>query len=305
MKHLLFFIWLFICSIVVFSQDMVIQIWNEELPNSINDASYIEQSDTINNWTKIRYVSNPRIDCYFADSGKANGSAVVIFPGGGYGVLAAGHEGVDVAKWFNTMGISAFVVKYRLPNDKIMKDKSIGPLQDAQEAIRIIRRNSINWNVNPNKIGVIGFSAGGHLASSISTHYNDYIYNVVDTISARPDFSILIYPVVSMNMAITHKGSRINLIGEMPSEELITYFSNEQQVNENTPPAFIVHSMNDAVVPVQNSINYALALEKYKLPCELHLYQKGGHGYGMGRSDNTESTWPETCKKWLKMMGVL
>jgi len=151
----------------------------------------------------------------------------------------------------------------------------------------------------------MGFSAGGHLASTLSTHYNEKVYDPIDTTSARPDFSILIYPVISMDSTITHIGSRINLLGKNPSPELVKLYSNELQVNNSTPPAFLVQSMDDNVVPVQNSIDYALYLKKYNIPCELHFYEKGGHGYGLGRTNDTESSWSEECEKWLKMRGLL
>jgi acetyl esterase/lipase len=203
------------------------------------------------------------------------------------------------------MGVSAFVLKYRLPSDAIMKDKSVGPLQDVQEAIRIVRRNAKDWNINPRKIGIMGFSAGGHLASTASTHFTDKVYEVKDTTSARPDFSILIYPVISMDTAITHRGSRDNLIGKNPSKEQVVRFSNELQVNSNTPPAFLVHATDDNTVPVQNSMNYLLALKKNKVPGELHIYEKGGHGFGLGANKGTAAEWPNACKSWLKVKGLL
>jgi acetyl esterase/lipase len=227
----------------------------------------------------------------------------VICPGGGYWGIAIDHEGKQTAEWLNSIGISAFVLKYRLPDDAIMKDKSIGPLQDVQEAIRVVRRNAKEWNIDPDKIGIMGYSAGGHLASTVSTHFEEKVYDSPDTTSARPDFSILIYPVISMDSSITHWGSRINLLGEKPSAEQVKRFSNELQVSDKTPPAFLVHSLDDNAVPVQNSIYYVLSLKKYNIPCELHLYEKGGHGYGLGRSDDTESSWPEACKLWLKARG--
>lgn len=262
-------------------------VWENQIPNEIVDSN--------TNDTK----STPTLDYYPATKEQDSKTAIVICPGGGYGMLATNHEGKMIAEWFNQMGISAFVLKYRLPSDKTMIDKSVGPLQDAQEAIRIVRRGAEKWKIDPNKIGIIGFSAGGHLASTASTHFNEKVYES-DTISARPDFSLLIYPVISMDTIITHRGSRNNLIGKSPSDEMVNHFSNEKQVNTTTPPAFLVHSIDDRTVPVENSINYALALKRFKRPCELHIYQSGGHGYGLGRSTNTESTWPEACKKWLQ-----
>jgi acetyl esterase/lipase len=234
---------------------------------------------------------------------KATGTAVLICPGGGYAALAFGHEGNAIASWLNDNGIAGIILKYRLPSDLIMKDKSIGPLQDAQEAMRIIRRNAVAWNIDPKKVGVIGFSAGGHLASTLSTHYADKVYDVADTISARPDFSLLIYPVITMDSSFTHAGSRKNLIGDKPSDEAIKSFSNELQVNEKTPPAFMVHSADDQTVPVKNSIVYYEQLVKYKIPSELHIFQKGGHGYGLGGSKDTQSAWPGLCINWLKASG--
>jgi len=230
---------------------------------------------------------------------------VIICPGGGYWGIAIDHEGKQIAEWFNSFGVSAFVLKYRLPDETIMEDKSIGPLQDAQEAIRLVRRNAKGWNINPEKIGIMGFSAGGHLASTASTHFNEKVYEPIDQTSARPNFSILIYPVISMDSAITHAGSRLFLLGEHPSEALVKRFSNELQVTDQTPPAFMVHSLNDEVVPAQNSILYALAMKQHRVACELHLFEHGGHGYGLGRSDDTESSWPDICKRWLKSNDLL
>ena len=186
-----------------------------------------------------------------------------------------------------------------------MENKSTGPMQDGQKAIRLVRQRANEWGIDPHKIGIMGFSAGGHLASTLSTHFNEKVYETEDLTSARPDFSLLIYPVISMDSTITHWGSRVNLLGGAPSPELVKHFSNELQVNSETPPAFMVHSLDDGAVPVQNSINYALAMHKFNIPCELHLYQTGGHGYGLGKSTNTESTWPEACRKWLVARGYI
>jgi acetyl esterase/lipase len=302
MKEIVMLTLLF-ASITAFSQEKTISLWNGNVPGSIKAPDYIETTDSKDNWTKTRLVTAPRLDYYPAKPGEKAATAVVICPGGGYWGLAVGHEGKQTAEWFNSIGISAFVLIYRLPDDAIMKDKSIGPLQDVQEAIRIVRRNAMEWNINPDKIGIMGFSAGGHLASTASTHYDEMVYKPFDNTSARPDFSLLIYPVISMDAAITHSGSRLFLLGENPSDEQVKRFSNELQINEQTPPAFMIHSLDDNVVPVQNSINYALSMKKHNVPCELHIYEKGGHGYGLGRSNDTESSWPEACKKWLNMHG--
>jgi len=303
MKKQLFILVMLFASITTFSQEKKISLWNGNVPGSIKAPDYIETTNSNDGWTKTRLVTDPRLEYYPAKQGEKAATAVVICPGGGYWGLAIGHEGKQTAEWFNSIGISAFVLIYRLPDDAIMKDKSIGPLQDVQEAIRLVRRNAKAYNIDPTKIGIMGYSAGGHLASTASTHFNEKVYEPSDTTSARPDFSILIYPVISMDAAITHSGSRMFLLGNTPNEEQVKRFSNELQVNTQTPPAFMIHSLDDNVVPVQNSINYALAMKNNKVPCELHIYEHGGHGYGLGRSTDTESTWPEACRLWLNVNG--
>lgn len=298
-----------ICQMAIvvntFGQSQVIDLWNGKVSGAIVNTEYKQIVDSSDNWTKMRFVTNPTLDMYPAPKETATGTAVIICPGGGYWGLAIEHEGAQVGKWLNSLGVTAFVLKYRLPNDALMVDKSVGPMQDGQEAIRLVRRHAKEWGINPSQIGIMGFSAGGHLASTLSTHFNEKVYEKADSTSARPDFSLLIYPVISMEEDITHKGSQVNLLGDNPSLEQKRHFSNELQVNDETPPAFLVHSIDDEAVPVQNSIGYALALGKYKIPCELHIYQSGGHGYGLGRSENTESSWPDACKKWLKARGFL
>jgi acetyl esterase/lipase len=286
-------------------QSKVIDIWQGKVPGAIVNPTYQVIADSSGSWTYMRHITNPIMDMYPAPADKSNGTAVIICPGGGYWALAYKHEGSQVAVWFNSIGITAFVLKYRLPENEIMTDKSVGPMQDGQEAIRIVRRHAKEWNIDPNKIGIMGFSAGGHLASTLSTHFSEKVYEPSDSSSARPDFSILIYPVITMDSSIAHLGSRELLLGKQPAQDMVKYFSNELQVNEATPPAFLVHSMDDNVVPVQNSINYALALRKYNIPCELHIFEKGGHGYGFGRTSDTESSWSEALMKWLQARGLL
>jgi len=299
----------FICLITIggnlTAQTRVINLWNGKIPGAKHSDQFKQVVDTATGWVDKHTIINPYLDVYPAPREKSNGTAVIICPGGAYVGMAVKHEGSQVAKWMNGLGITAFVLKYRLPDDSIMENKTIAPMQDGQRAIRIVRNHAKEWGINPKKIGIMGFSAGGHLASTLSTHFNEKVYEPQDTTSARPDFSLLIYPVISMDLTITHLGSRENLLGNNPSPELVKHFSNELQVNDQTPPAFLVQSIDDDVVPVQNSIVYAMALHKFKIPCELHLYQSGGHGYGMGRSANTESTWPEACRKWLEARGLL
>jgi len=290
----------------IFAQDVKISLWPASLPNSKIDTSYKEKTIyNDNNRPRITNVTNPEILVYIPDSKIQTGTAIIICPGGAYGRLAIDHEGWEVAKWLNSFGITGIVLKYRLPSDQIMVNKSIGPLQDVQEAIRIARRHAKEWNISPNKIGVMGFSAGGHLAGNASTMYSENTYSSIDTTSARPDFSVLIYGVLSMQ-DFTHKVSRKNLLGENPSLEMINKFSNELNVNAQTPPAFIVHSQDDKSVPAENSIRYYQALVKNNIPAELHIYEKGGHGYGLAFNRKTsEASWPEAFIKWLKTRGLI
>ena len=304
MKSLKFTVATLFCVIFIincYAQETILKVWPGGVPGSIKDETYIEKSSMTNGtYSNFNKVTDPSLFVFLPAGQNATGAAVLICPGGGYGGLAFNHEGFAIARWLNDNGIAGFILKYRLPSDLIMKDKSIGPLQDAQEAMRIIRRNASNWKINPRKIGVIGFSAGGHLASTISTHYSDKVYEVSDTTSTRPDFSLLIYPVISFDAAITHGGTRKNLIGENPSEYAIKRFSNELQITTETPPAFIVHSADDKAVSVKNSIVYFEGLQKNNIPAELHIFQKGGHGYGLSVDSGTQSAWPDLCLRWLK-----
>ncbi|HYX05691.1 MAG TPA: alpha/beta hydrolase, partial [Bacteroidales bacterium] len=237
------------------AQNLVLPLWPDGVPGSISNSNVKE--DTLYRsgaLPRIQHVTDPNISVYFPDKKVATGAAVVICPGGGYSILAFDHEGQTIAKWLNTIGITGIVLKYRLPDDAIMKDKAVGPLQDVQRAIRMVRKHAGEWGIDTNKVGVMGFSAGGHLAGSASTLYNDRVYNADESISARPDFSLLIYGVLSMQKDITHMGSRVNLLGDDPTQQMVDKFSAEKQVTDDTPPAFIVHSEDDPAVPVENSI---------------------------------------------------
>lgn len=296
----------FILSDIADAQQFTIALWPDGIPGSLVDSNYIENITTVDGRiTRCERITNPDLTVFLPPLEQSNGVAVLICPGGGYGMLAFDHEGNEIAKWLNNNGIAGIILKYRLPSDKIMKDKTIGPLQDAQEAMRIIRRNASAWNIDPGKIGVIGFSAGGHLASTLSTHFAEIVYDVKDDTSARPDFSLLIYPVISFDSAVTHMGSRNNLIGSDPDRSRIIYFSNELRIGSDTPPAFLVHSSDDKAVPVMNSISYFKGLQQNKIPVEIHIFQKGGHGYGLSVNTGTQSSWPELCLNWLREMGFL
>jgi acetyl esterase/lipase len=245
----------------------------------------------------------PTMAIYLPAKEKTTGSAVVIFPGGGYQRVAIDHEGRQVARWLNDLGIAAFVVDYR------HRGRGYGnpaPIQDAQRAIRIVRSRSAEFGIETNKIGIIGFSAGGHLASTAGTHFNEKFYEPVDAndgTSARPDFMILIYPVISLG-PFAHSGSRISLLGNNVSQEQIDKFSNEKQVDSNTPPTFLVHATDDKTVPAENSIYFYLACKKAHVPVEMHLWQKGEHGFGLGKSGTPVSRWPVLCADWMDKMGL-
>ena len=248
-------------------------------------------------------VSVPTYQYFRVSNDNVKRPCVVICPGGGYGLLAASHEGTDVAKYFNSIGMNAIVLKYRLPNDNNQIDKSIAPLQDVQQAFYLARLNADKWGIDKNKIGVMGFSAGGHLAATMSSHYKDVKILNEENMDLRPSFQILIYPVITFK-DFGHQGSVENLIGKNPTANEINYFSNELHVNKNTPPTFIVHAKDDDVVPVKNALEYSKALEKYLVPVKLILTDKGGHGFGMfnGKTDNQ---WPPLLKNWLAKMHIL
>ncbi len=245
----------------------------------------------------------PTMTIFLPAKEKAAGSAVVIFPGGGYRMVAIDHEGYQVARWLNELGIAAFVVDYR------HRGRGYGhpaPIQDAQRAIRTVRSRSAEFGIEPNKIGVIGFSAGGHLASTAGTHFNEKFYEPVDKIdvaSARPDFMILIYPVISLG-SFLHSGSYNALLGGTASQELIDNLSNEKHVDSNTPQTFLVHATDDKTVPAENSISFYLACKKANVPAEIHIWQKGEHGFGLGKPGTPVSRWPALCADWMDKMGL-
>jgi acetyl esterase/lipase len=284
------------------TKNEIIPLW-KKIPDELKAPDYKEnESITEGKVQSTSLVTIPTLSIFLPKESKPNQAAVLIFPGGGYQHLAIDKEGTKVAQWFNSLGIVGIVVKYRLPNDKIMKNKNIGPLQDAQEAMRYIRENAAKYNIDPNKIGIMGFSAGGHLASTLATHYDEKTYEPTSKISARPDFALLIYPVISMQNDITHKGSQESLLGKNASQTLIDSFSNEKRITAQTPPTFLVHATDDTVVLPENSINYYLALKKNAVKAELHIYEKGGHGFGLGVQD-TSKFWTRDCEEWLKANG--
>jgi acetyl esterase/lipase len=237
----------------------------------------VEKRDTTG-IVRISLVQQPGIEVYLPSKQSANGQAIVICPGGGYGILAYDWEGTDIAKWLNSKGIAAIVLKYRLPNSKSNVVPQLSPLLDAQRALRTVRANAQKWNIKKNQIGIMGFSAGGHLASTAGTHFDNGDANAadsVDRLTSRPDFMILMYPVISMSKTYMHQGSRNNLIGANPDSALAKYYSNDLQVTKETPPTFIVHATDDAGVPVENSLSFYQALKTNKVAAEMHIIHMG------------------------------
>jgi acetyl esterase/lipase len=249
----------------------------------------------------IRKVSRPQIQAYLPAKVKATGASVVIIPGGSYAGLTFEHEGTQQAQYFVDHGIAAFVLKYRLPSDQTMVDKSIGPLQDAQQAIRFVRQHASEWNLDSSRVGAIGFSAGGHLAATLATQFKHAHVDNPDHVSLRPDFLILIYPVISMDKKITHLDSRNNLLGPNPTDEQVRLFSNELQVNDEVPPTLILHATDDKLVDVDNSIVFYEALRRAGVPVEMHLFEKGQHGFFLISRDR----WQSEVMQWLTLNNWL
>ena len=288
--------------IVIETSAQYVNLYDRKIPNFIEAIN--DESEVINNGILIiSKVSIPTYQFFSAGTGDGIKPCVVICPGGGYGILAASHEGTDVAKYFNSIGIHAVVLKYRIPSSTHQKEKMLAPLQDAQRAIYLVRKNAKKWGVDPGKVGVMGFSAGGHLASTLGVHYDDPKIKIKRSISLRPDFQLLIYPVISFS-EFGHMGSRNNLLGPDTTAQNISYFSNELHVNSNTPPAFLVHAKDDGAVPVKNSTVYSQKLKENGVEAEVFLYEEGGHGFGM---NNTTSAlkWTDSMKAWFYKIGVL
>ena len=295
------------CLQLILAQKDKISLYPEGIPCKSNLETELDYDSSGRIFKK---VSDPEIWYYPSDKmkGKENNVAVLVIPGGGYWGLWFDKEGVDVAKWLNNIGVSAFVLKHRLPHWESKDCRSKVALMDAQRAMRIIRKNSKIWNIDSNKIGVLGFSAGGHLASTLSTHHDnglDLSDLEIEQTSSRPDFSILVYPVITMNRPYTHNGSRENLLGKIPSQEYLDYYSNDLQVREDTPPTILIHSDDDQAVLPENSIQYYLALRKYNIPAALHIWEDGGHGYGLGNDKGSIKRWAKICEEWMIQRKIM
>ncbi len=284
--------WLMICllfSFIANAQEIV-----ELYPGAVPNSKKTEKKETFNSGM-FRSVIKPTLEVYLPEKEKATGAAVIIIPGGSYAVVVYQGEGISNAKQFAKNGIAAFVLKYRLPDDSTMQNKTIGPLQDAQQAIKFIRENAGKFGIDVNKVGIVGFSAGGHLASTAATHFEKAVIENAKNTNLRPDFQVVVYPVISMQDSLTHRDSRNNLLGRNPSKEIIDLYSNELQVSKNTPPAYITHAADDKVVDVDNSIRYFEALRHNKVPVEMHIYPSGGHGFIFRQPD-----WFDTLLLWMK-----
>jgi acetyl esterase/lipase len=273
---------------VAFAQEKIL-LW----PNGAPGAKGNEDKD------------QPSLTVYLPAPEKASGTAVVICPGGGYGHLAVGHEGEEIGKWLNSIGIAGFVLRYRLAPTY----QHPCPMWDVQRGLRTVRARAAEWKIDPSKVGVLGFSAGGHLASTAATHFDDgdaASSDPIDRVSCRPDFAVLCYPVISFtDESVTHRGSRENLLGKNPANELVELLSNEKQVTAKTPPVFLWHTSEDKGVPPGNSVLFYLACIKSGVPSELHIYEKGPHGIGLAKSHPSASFWPQECEAWLKGRGLL
>jgi acetyl esterase/lipase len=279
-------------------------LYQGEIPNSKNagQTEKVEKKDI----TVISNVQTPDIAVYLPSKRFATGQAVVICPGGGYWILAYDLEGTDIARYLNSIGIAGIVLKYRLPTAGNTVEPHKAPLMDAQRALRLVRSNAEEWNIDPAKVGVMGFSAGGHLASTLGTHF-DYgskaATDPVEQQSCRPDFMVLMYPVITFTSDCCQSGSREALLGKDPAPELVSYYSNELQVRDDTPPAFFAHADNDTGVPVENTLLMYEALRKKKISAELHILSEGSHGFGPGGANNHIASWSENLKEWLKWLN--
>lgn len=303
-KKLFILVFVLLINGACFSQNYTLPLWPENIPNyqKTDEVEMVESTDMV----RVSYVQTPNITVYLPAKKNATGQAVVICPGGGYRILAYDWEGSEIAKWLNSKGIAGIVLKYRLPVSKSNVVAHKSPLLDAHRAIRLTRYHADEWNINKDKIGIIGFSAGGHLASTAGTHFEDGNRDAADPVeamSSRPDFMILGYPVITFSEPFTHKGSRKALLGENPDPALIEYYSNELQVTADTPPTFIVHAGDDKSVPIENSLVFYQALKDNGVPAEMHIYPAGGHGFSLAVCKGYLETWTDCCIDWLNSLN--
>jgi acetyl esterase/lipase len=297
------FYFIYFWSLFGFSQDTILPLYEKHIPCSSFDK--IENNLIIRE--KDQKIYTPQLWYYPSPNPKKEVAAVLVIPGGGYKNLALEHEGVKVAEWFNKIGISAFVLMYRTPYWESKPCKTKVALLDAQRGLQIIAENAKQWNIDNAKIGIIGFSAGGHLAATLSNHF-DFISSekITDKKSYKPNFCILVYPVISMTDKLTHMGSKFSLLGKSPTDEEVHFYSNELQISAGkTPPTLLIHAIDDAVVFPENSILYHETLEENKIPTRLHLMGKGGHGFGIKNAVAPTNSWLNITKEWLKDRKIM
>lgn len=302
MKSILLIISLIIMTVHINAQDVkIIPLWTDSIPYA-KEAS-VQEVDTLADFGgKIVYgITQPEM-AFYKSNVNTEAPAVVICPGGGYGFEAYEHEGVEVAKWLNEKGIDAFVLKYRLPDERISTEPEYTPLIDAMQAIYLVKQNAKEYGIDPDKVGIMGFSAGGHLAASVSTLYHLNRFKEQD--NCRPDFAALLYPVISMDNKLTHGGSKENLLGKNPSSKMVELFSCEKQVDKKTPPTFILHAKDDDLVPVKNTFVYSEALDKNRVPNQKIIFDNGGHGFGYRPGQET-NRWLDILYKWLKSAKIV
>ncbi len=297
-KYNLIFVFLLI-TVGISAQNKTLKVWPNGAPNDNGMKEPEEKYDGV----RVRNVSEAEMYVYLPEKDKNAGAAVVICPGGGYWIEAMDHEGFDMAKWLQSKGIAGIVLKYRLPygHHEI-------PSGDARQTMRIVRANAKEWGIDPNKIGIAGSSAGGHLASTAGTVFdlgNKQSADPIEKMSCRPDFMLLLYPVISFNEAVGHMGSRKNLIGEGNDWKLARQYSNELNVTKDTPPTFLILADDDKTVIPQNSVDFYLALKKFDIPAEMHIFQEGGHGFGMTKKNLPVDQWPDLFYNWLKAQKII
>jgi len=299
MKQLIsFFIFVFM-SFSLYAQDKVIKVWPGGAPNDNGMTEPEEKYEGV----RVRNVSEAEMYVYLPDEKNNTGAAVVICPGGGYWIEAMDHEGYDIAEWLKSKGVAGIVLKYRLPygNHEV-------PSSDARQAIKIVRKNATDWGIHPDKIGIAGSSAGGHLASTVGTRFdygNSSAQTEVEKMSSRPDFMLLLYPVITFREEFGHMGSRKNLIGEGNNWEMVEKYSNELHVSSETPPTFLVLADDDSGVPPRNSVEFYLALKENSVPAEMHIFAEGGHGFGITKHNQPADHWPDLFYNWLKAIDII
>lgn len=298
MKIQIAFFALAIFSFSTMAQDFKLKVW----PNGAPDSNGMTKPEEIYEGKRVRNVSEAELYVYLPKKEINTGAAIVICPGGGYMIEAMDHEGYDLASWLAEQGVAGIVLKYRLPYGHYQI-----PLEDAQRAMRIVRQMANEWNINPSKVGIAGSSAGGHLASTAGTKFDlgkSDANDPVEKFSCRPDFMLLLYPVITMDEEYGHMGSRNNLLGAGNKWELAEKYSNERQVTAQTPPTFLILADDDSGVPPRNSIEFYMALKKYKIPAEMHIFRDGGHGFGMNKKNLPIDQWPSLFAQWMKAQGI-